>query len=155
LSDVSTILRVTTGADYDDAWALWINGEEIFRSPEIPAGDPTWDMPLSGSGESSNGTNPVYDPWTDITAAAGAALQDGTNVAAIGVWNIAESSTDLVLVPAITVVTQLDNCPDDANTGQQDSDGDGVGDVCDNCPSDANPGQEDADGDGVGDVCDL
>ena len=38
--------------------------------------------------------------------------------------------------------------------GALDSDGDGVPDVIDNCPFDANPGQEDNDGDGLGDVCD-
>ena len=67
-----------------------------------------------------------------------------------------------------------DNCPDDANAGQEDADGDGKGDECDpcpwdsandgdedgvcgdvdNCPDDANAGQEDADGDGKGDECD-
>jgi len=67
-----------------------------------------------------------------------------------------------------------DNCPNDANPGQEDGDDDGIGDVCDNCPNDpdndadgdgvcgdvdncpntSNPGQEDADGDGVGDACD-
>jgi hypothetical protein len=47
-----------------------------------------------------------------------------------------------------------DDCPGDADPGQDDGDGDGVGDACDDCPDQADADQADADGDGVGDACD-
>ena len=40
------------------------------------------------------------------------------------------------------------------NVGEQDDDGDMVCNFIDNCPDTFNPGQEDNDGDGIGDVCD-
>jgi hypothetical protein len=67
-----------------------------------------------------------------------------------------------------TVPDWLDNCPQDANAGQQDGDGDGSGDACDpvdgdadgipdasdNCPKVSNADQANGDGDGAGDACD-
>jgi|GEM_PF-5237505 len=53
-----------------------------------------------------------------------------------------------------TIPDDVDNCPDVANPGQEDSDEGGPGDVCDNCPTSANPDQTDSDGDGLGDACD-
>ncbi|MES2812044.1 MAG: DUF6443 domain-containing protein, partial [Bacteroidota bacterium] len=61
--------------------------------------------------------------------------------------------------------TRWDNCRFTFNPNQEDSDGDGYGDVCDNCPEPNGVAQNqvdlsntdyqlDADGDGVGDLCD-
>ena len=73
------------------------------------------------------------------------------------------------------VLNNDDNCPDDANPGQENADGDDLGDVCDTCPNDssndmdedgicgdvdncpeiANPDQTNQDGDDLGDACDI
>jgi hypothetical protein len=101
-------------------------------------------LPISGSDGFYNCNAPVPGAWNNISRQSYAllVLQRATGGACI------DSDDD-------GVCDDVDNCPANANPGQEDQDGDGKGDVCDNCPAVSNPGQEDADGDGIGDACEA
>ncbi|MFN2378240.1 MAG: metallophosphoesterase [Candidatus Binatia bacterium] len=102
VADVSAVTNLFLGADYDDGYVAWINGVEVFRSGQMPAGAPSWNSPAALH-ESSNGASPNYNPLEDISAAALGAIHNGTNVLAVGVWNSTLPSSDLVLVPRLAM----------------------------------------------------
>jgi hypothetical protein len=166
--DLASINRVFLGADYDDGYVAWINGQEVYRSPQVPFGPMVWNTNVNLH-ESSNGLKPNYMPVIDVTQNAAPALLQGSNEFAIGVWNAgAPVSSDLLIAPRLSVDgSAVDNCPNAYNPGQEDFDGDDQGDACDpdddndlfadvidNCPFVANQTQTDTDADGVGDACD-
>ena len=130
VADVAEALRVLVAADYDDGYAVWINDTEMFRSTQMPPGDPAWDTRAT-SHESSNQTEPEYGELNDVTTAAQGVLRTGSNLLAVGVWNANPTSSDLLVVPRLSINTSLDNCPNTFNPGQEDTDGDGIGDACD------------------------
>ncbi len=102
IGDVSTIDSLLLAVDYDDGFVAWINGVEVYRSPEMPGGTVGWDS-VASSHESSNGPTPDYSVSHDISATGIPTLQGGINVLAIGVWNDTVGSPDLVLVPRLTM----------------------------------------------------
>jgi hypothetical protein len=103
ITDESIIQNVFLGLDYDDGVIAWINGVELYRSATMPSGSPEWNTKLLSTHESSNGANRDSTPLLEITSAARPVLHNGTNVLIIGVWNARLSSSDLVLVPRLSM----------------------------------------------------
>jgi photosystem II stability/assembly factor-like uncharacterized protein len=102
LTGAGNVFSLFYGSDYDDGTVVWINGVEVYRSPEMRNRNLTWQT-AAGPHESSNGTEPDYTPLRDITDAALPVVKNGVNVVAIGVWNNTNYSDDLVLVPQIVI----------------------------------------------------
>jgi photosystem II stability/assembly factor-like uncharacterized protein len=102
LADADDVFSVFFGVDYDDGAVVWVNGVEVYRTPEMRAWTLAWDT-VSSPHESSNGTEPEYTPLRDISEAAIPALQDGDNLLAVGIWNNTGLSEDLVLVPKLLI----------------------------------------------------
>jgi hypothetical protein len=103
IDDASAVISLSLGADWDDAYAAWINGVEVYRSPQMPREEvPEWNT-LVTLHESSNGVSPNYGPLHNITDAGVPALHDGDNLLAVGVWNAPLPSSDLVVVPQLVM----------------------------------------------------
>ena len=102
VADPASIFSVVFGQDYDDGTIVWLNGVDVYRSPEMRLSTPVWNASAFDR-ESSNGALPDYTPYRDLTDVSLPLLQTGTNLLAIGVWNVNAASDDLVLVPELVL----------------------------------------------------
>lgn len=96
VSDVSQIHSLFLDLGYDDGCIAWINGVEVFRSPEMPTGHIAWDTP-SLTHEPSNDLQPDSTSSIEISTIAIPSLVDGENLLAVGVWNSDDDKDDLLL----------------------------------------------------------
>lgn len=147
---------------YDEDGAQWVRAVSSIRSPggrraiEFKRGDA---LIVGARGRTLGQHGNFYDDATN-TAYVWAVLDTNSKYAA-GVSQLLDADDD-------ALYDEDDNCPSTANPSQQDTDADGIGDVCDadldgdgavneldNCPGVSNVGQEDTDGDLVGDACDA
>ena len=105
--DLLGVQELRFGVDYDDGVVAWINGQEIYRSPEMPGGALDWDT-TSGPHESSNGVDPDFTPYVDVSAAGIPQLVQGQNVLSVAVWNDSVASSDLLVAPQLIANPQFE-----------------------------------------------
>jgi uncharacterized protein DUF4394/Calx-beta domain-containing protein/hemolysin type calcium-binding protein/thrombospondin type 3 repeat protein len=150
------------GTDYTDtAGTLTFAPGEVAKTVPIPL-----------TGDSSDEPDRSFDLNLTLSPGADASLMQGPKTTV----TIADDDPAPTAPPdrdGDGVADSTDNCPNVANAGQADGNGNGLGTVCDpaevptpdrdadgkpdstdNCPNVANANQADADGDGLGTVCD-
>jgi hypothetical protein len=102
ISDVSTVLRALLQVDYDDAFVAYLNGVEFARANiGQPGIRPTYNESANTAREALiyQGGLPEVFQITNIQAL----LQPGENVLAIQLHNYGISSSDLSLIPFLTL----------------------------------------------------
>ncbi|HON71684.1 MAG TPA: hypothetical protein PL153_11525, partial [Tenuifilum sp.] len=109
VSDINEIAMAVLSVDYDDAFIAWINGVEIARSAGLQGVNVNWDTPSSENREAvmyTGGRPTDFLIKKDILASA---LRNGNNVLAIEVHNTSSGSSDLTIIPYLSVGITVSN----------------------------------------------
>lgn len=97
LVDPDSVDALTLRMKYDDAYVAFLNGTEIYRTPNA-ATTLTWN---AGAISSHPDADALVFQEVDVLATAAASLQEGANVLAIHGMNRGTTSSDLLFVPEL------------------------------------------------------
>ena len=101
VADTSEAVSMSLQVDYDDGFIAWLNGVEVARSNSMSGVNPVWNATTSSDHEASQTNPPIYETF-DISAFAGN-LVNGRNILAVAVWNRSSNSSDLTLIPKLSL----------------------------------------------------
>ena len=101
VEDPNVVRLICLHVDYDDAFVAYLNGVEIARANISAPGYPAWNQPADQGREALIYQGGLPDLYLgDGTASL---LQTGHNVLAIEVHNVAPASSDMSLIPFLTL----------------------------------------------------
>ncbi|MGK0187874.1 MAG: hypothetical protein ACI9R3_003665 [Verrucomicrobiales bacterium] len=127
--DREPIEKLTLRIRYDDAFVAYLNGTEVARSDNAPAGEPAWNAVAP---DRRDNTLAVQFEEFDITSGL-QNLRDGDNLLAILGVNLQLDSRDLLFSPEVVATTRTNSYSRWTDTfsirqldPDQDSDGDGI-----------------------------
>jgi hypothetical protein len=109
VSDINEIAMAVLSVDYDDAFIAWINGVEIARSAGLQGVNVNWDTPSSENREAVMYTGGRPTDFLIKKEILASALRNGNNVLAIEVHNTSSGSSDLTIIPYLSVGITVSN----------------------------------------------
>ena len=109
MADASEVDSMKLEVDYDDGFIAWLNDVEVARSSLMTGVNPVWNATTSSDHEASKTSPPAYETF-DISAFTGN-LVNGRNVLAIAVWNKSSDSSDLTLIPKLSLFYSASTSP--------------------------------------------